>query len=492
MENSQKKQKKTVNFRALKSGSYSLALCAAALVIVVLLNLLVGALPSSVTKLDASTVGMLTISDETRQIVSAVSEPVTMYLVAPRGSEDATIRELMERYADLNSNVRVETVDPDVRPGFTAAYTTDTLQNNSVIVESGRRSFVVKYEEIYVTSYDNITQEDLYNFYYYGIEPKGTPYFYGELMLTSAVDYVTSAIIPTLYALNGHSEDTLSDTMRAYFSTDNIVTDELGLLGIDSIPSDCSAILINNPKTDISAYEAEMLNSYMQTGGNIILITDFRYYTSEKMPNLASVTALMGMRSEDGLLVEGNRSNYNSYPSYLLPVLTAAGPAELLETTSMYTLLPNAHGIVLTGEGDASASSLLKTTTSSYVKKAGQNITTYEKEEGDTDGPFCAAASATLAADNGESKLVWYATPAIVSDQWDYYVNGGNSELFMASVNWMCEKAVSLSILAKTMQVQSLVVPASARSVWSTVMTILLPIAILGGGFYVWLRRRRR
>ncbi len=481
-------KKKTINMRALKSGSYSLVISAVVLALVIVVNLIVMVLPNTYTKLDASTVGLLEIGEETKSIAAGIDTPVTFYLIARRGQEDETISELLQRYKDLSPLISVKTVDPDTNPGFTAAYTDDSLSLNSVIVVSDKRSYVVDYNEIYVVSYENMTEEDYYNYLYYGIQPKGTPYFYGELMLTSALDYVTSAMIPTVYILNGHSEDALSDTMAATLSTNNIVTAELGLLGADQIPADCSAILVNNPKTDVSAYEAELLTAYLKAGGNMILITDFRYYANEAMPNLAALTALMGMKSEDGVLIEGNRSNYNGYPTMLLPVLNVSGPATLLSSTNMYTMMPNAHGIVLTGEGGAKADALLKTTTSSFVKKAGANISTYEKEEGDVEGSFAVAAHAEL----GDGKFVWYATPYILNDEMDYYVNGGNSTLFMSSVNWMCEKAVAVSIMAKTMQVQALVVPEGASAMWSILLIGVLPLAILGGGFAVWYTRRRR
>ena len=483
-----KNEKKPVNVRALKSGSYSLILCALALVLVIVVNLFVSVLPTSFTKLDASAIDILTLSDESKAIAASVASPVTMYLVTQQGAEDITILSLLERYADLNKNIKIEKVDPDTNPAFTSQYTTDALSPNSVIVDGEFRDYVVDYTDIYVTDYSNMTEEDYYNYIYYGIEPTGTPLFYGELMISSALDFVSAEQIPTAYYLSGHSEDPFSDAMNAYFATDNIMTEELALLTVDSIPADCSAIILNNPKTDISEYETEMLSAYLTSGGSMILITDFRYYTEERMPNLASIAATMGMKSEDGLLVEANRSNYNTYPTYLLPILGSTGPAAQLETTNLYTFITNAHGIVLTGEGSAQASPLLSTTTASYVKKAGQNLTTYEKEDGDVEGSFAVAASAT----NGESKFVWFSSPAIVSDQWDYYVNGGNTEVFLASVNWMCEKAVSLSILAKTMQVQALVIPESALGLWSAVLTLVLPLAILGGGFYVWMRRRRK
>jgi len=481
-------EKKPINMRALKSGSYSLVISAVVLALVIVVNLIVTALPSAYTKLDASTVGLLEIGEETKAIAAGIDTPVTMYLIARRGQEDETILELLRRYEDLSPLITVKTVDPDTNPGFTSAYTDDSLSLNSVIAVSERRSYVVDYNEIYVVSYDNMTEEDYYNYLYYGIQPTGTPYFYGELMLSSALDYVTSPMIPTVYILSGHSEDALSNTVTATLTTNNIVTAELGLLSADKIPSDCSAILVNNPKTDVSAYEAELLTEYLQNGGNMILITDYRHYSDAKMPNLAALAALMGMKAEDGILVEGNRSNYNGYPTMLLPVLSNSGPATLLSSTNIYTMMPNAHGIVLTGEGEAQAAALLKTTTASFVKKAGANITTYEKEEGDVEGSFAVAAH----AERNGGKFVWYATPYILSDEMDYYVNGGNSTLFMSSVNWMCEKAVAVSIMAKTMQVQALVVPEGASVMWGTLLIGILPLAILGGGFAVWYTRRRR
>ena len=104
MENKQTKETKPVNVRALKSGSYSLMMCALALVLVIVINLLVGALPSTFTKLDASSVDVLTLSDESKSIASGITSPVTLYLIAQRGAEDVTIRSLLERYADLKLN----------------------------------------------------------------------------------------------------------------------------------------------------------------------------------------------------------------------------------------------------------------------------------------------------------------------------------------------------------------------------------------------------
>ncbi len=480
--------KNAVNPQALKRGSFTLLLTALLLALLVIVNLAVSALPSSITKQDTSTVGFYEISEETKAILSSVDIPVTLYLIATRGQEDMTILELLRRYEDLSGNVTVVTVDPATNPGFTSQYTEEELPQNSVIAVSARRHYVVDYQSIYLVSYENITEEEYYNYIYYGIQPTGTPYFYGETMLTTAVDYVAAEAIPTVYLLSSHNEDALSETMQASFATNNILLRDLNLLSAGSVPSDCSAVLINNPKTDVSAYETDILKLYMEEGGDLILVTDFRYCTAESMPNLLSLCALMGMNSEDGLVVETNPSHYNSHPGILLPILGSGGPVDSLTNKTMPTMLPNAHGILLTGEGGAAAASLLKTSDAAFVKKNITENSTYEKEEGDVDGTFHVAAYSSL----GESQMVWYSTPYVLNDSMDYYVNGGNSLLFMASVNWMCDKAVSVSVAAKTMQVQALVIPAAAGAFWSLTLTFVLPALVLGGGVLVWLRRRRK
>ena len=62
----------------------------------------------------------------------------------------------------------------------------------------------------------------------------------------------------------------------------------------------------------------------------------------------------------------------------------------------------------------------------------------------------------------------------------------------MAAVNWMCEKTVDISILGKQLQVQALVVPEGAAGAWSVLLAIILPVAVLGGGIFIWYRRNHR
>ena len=478
----------TNTMRTLRGSFRCFSLCAMALALVIVVNWGVATLPSAIVKPDISSEGLLNICDETKATVSSVSEPLTIYHIAQSGMIDLTLKELLERYADLNSNVDVVAIDPSVQPDFVSQYTTDSLSSNSLIVVSSRRFKVIDYTQIYVTSYENLTEEDYYNYYYYGIMPQGTPYFQGEAELTAAIDYVSSKRIPTVYFINNHGEDTLNTTISSYLTSDDIVTSTLTIVGGDGIPDDCTAVVLNNPKEDLSIFEAQTLANYLKTGGSVLLITDYRYYSQDKMPNLTSVIELMGMTSVDGLLVEGDSTRYNTYPTYLVPSVGTEGPGAGL-SEAMQTLIPNAHGILSLDESDAQVRMLLSSSDNSYIKIAGENATVFDKEDGDIDGPFYIAASSTL---GGTGKFAWFASPSIVNDQMDYYAGGANSAVFMSAVEWMSQKAVSVSVSPKSIQIQPLSMTPASASFWSIVITVCVPAALLGGGFIVWLRRRRK
>ncbi|MBO5258739.1 MAG: Gldg family protein [Clostridia bacterium] len=490
MNNEPKKTK--VNKKYLKIGSFSMVMTAVVLAAVILLNLFVAEIPSTYTKYDLSSLQLYSISEETEQILAGVDEDINVYILTQRGAELANTVELLGRYEALNSHVHVSTVDPLSNPNFVSNYTDKSLSDNSVIVESAKRSMAIDYSEIYPRQY---SEEELYYYYYYGQMPTGTPYFNGELMFTTAIDYVTRDDLPTMYSLTGHGETALGPTYSEYITSENVAAAELSLLTVDVIPADCSSILINNPTSDLSVTDVDMLKSYLDEGGNIILVTGAGTYSEAAMPNLAELTAYMGMESVDGIVVETNRNNYMGYPHYLLPnVNTTAmdGPVTLMSSTDHRLLMNAAHGILPDGTKDVIP--LLATSADAYVKV---NLTsdTLDKADDDIEGMVYVGAAVTGEASGARSdsyKFVWYSSPAISDENADMYVSGGNSDLFISTVNWMSANKTNLSIIAKQMQVEALTVTGADVAIWSPVVVFVIPLAFLVWGFVIWFKRRKK
>ena len=77
----------SANGKVFRNGLYSTAILAAAIVLAVLINLLVGAIPKKYTEFDLSAAKMYTLGDSSRQLMQSLDQDVTVYYLCETGSE---------------------------------------------------------------------------------------------------------------------------------------------------------------------------------------------------------------------------------------------------------------------------------------------------------------------------------------------------------------------------------------------------------------------
>ena len=133
---------------ALQGGSYSLIITAVVLAILIAVNVLVSVLPTTLTKYDISASKLYSITSNTKVVVNALEEDVTIYWIVQSGEEDAVIENLLSKYESLSDHISVVKRNPDVYPTFAEQYTDETVQNNSLVVECGDRSRFIGYNDI--------------------------------------------------------------------------------------------------------------------------------------------------------------------------------------------------------------------------------------------------------------------------------------------------------------------------------------------------------
>ncbi|MCC8183048.1 MAG: GldG family protein [Clostridiales bacterium] len=471
---------RTRNFRV---GGYSVVAAAIVLAIAIMVNLFVNALPSSWTQLDTTASGVFSISSQTEQIVSGLEDDVTVYWLVRSGDEDTYLENLLERYESLSDHLTVVKKDPDVYPTFATQYGISSVSDNDLVVECGDR-------------YTTVSASDLYEYDYSSYYTTGSidVSFAGEGSLTSAVSYVTSDDLPKLYTLTGHGESSLSSDFESALEKENVEIEELSLLTVDAVPEDADCILIYGPSSDISETELELLQEYLSAGGNLILLTD----TPEDdgaLDNLESLMADYGVTTVDGIVVEGNQSYYAyGYPYYLLPELESHTITSPLISDNYYVLIPIAQGLEIADDLDdsLSVSALLTTSDDAYSKLDGWAMTTYSQESGDIDGPFTLAVAITKTNDDeSESKIVWVGSTSLLDDDINTAVSGGNQDFFLNAVNWICGQEESISIRSKSLSSEYLTIDSASASVMTLTVVIVLPVAFLVIGVFIWARRRR-
>ena len=459
---------------AFLGGSYSLAITAVVLAILIAVNVLVSALPTTLTKYDISSSKLYSITSNTKVVVGALTEDVTIYWIVQSGQEDSVIENLLGKYESLSDHITVVKKNPDVYPTFAEQYTDETVQNNSLVVECGERSRYIGYDDIY------LQEADLYSYTY-------NTSFDGEGAITSAIDYVVTEDLPQLYVLEGHGEAELPATFSEQIEKENIETQSLSLLTVDEIPEDADCILIYAPASDLSQEEVEMLDDYTKNGGKLLVMAG---PTEENgtLENLYSLLSGYGVETCDGIVVEADREHYTFQPYILLPDLMSSDITDPLIEENYYVNMPISQGLILDDADDA-VTALMTTSDAAFSKLAGYDLDTYEKEEGDIDGPFAVAVSIDCGSDG---QILWFSSSTFLEDMYNAWSSGSNADLAMNALSSLIGEREAMAIRSKSLNYNYLTISDSTASLLKVLMIGVFPLGYLGIGIGVILKRRRK
>ncbi len=462
------------NRQALRGGGYSLAITAIVLALLIVVNILVSALPSSLTKLDISAAQLYSITSNTKVVVNALTEDVTIYWVVQSGSEDEVIENLLSKYESLSGHIQVVKKNPDVFPTFTEQYTDETVYNNSLIVECGERSRYISFEDIYPG------EVNMYTGTYTATD------FDGEGMITSAIDYVVNEELPQLYLLEGHGEAELPETFREQLEKENIETNTFSLLTVDAVPEEAACVMIYAPESDISQEEKEMLADYAGSGGKLLVMAGPT--EDGVLENLYSLLSDYGIEAQEGIVVEGDREYYAFGQPYILsPDMSGSEITDSLLEERYLPILPIALGMTVYDHSGA-VTELLTTSNSAFSKIAGYDLTTYEKEEGDVDGPFALAVSVDCGS---EGQIIWFSSSYFLDDMYNAYSSGANGDLAMNALSSLIGESEAMAIRSKSLNYNYLTINEAASSLLKVLMVGVCPLAYLGVGIHVIVKRRR-
>ena len=498
-------KKHTFNRRAFRKDSYSAAMSVVVIAIVVVLNMIVGQIPSKYTEFDISTGKLYTIGDETKKVLKNLDEDITIHYIVQSGNEDSTIEKLLNQYKDNSSKIKIEKIDPVTSPNYTSQFTDDTVSENSLIVSSAKRNKVIDYSSMYESEIDYSTYQSK------------TTGFDGEGQLTSAIDYVLSDELPVVYYVTGHNEVTLPDAVKDRIEKANLELKELNLLTAGEVPSDAAGLLLDSPET-------QAVITYLQNGGKTLILTD---YTGKEHTNYDSILAEYGIEVTDGIVVETDSNMYVQRPYYIVPTISASEITTDMTGGSTNVLLSGCQGFKVSenARDTLDISTVLSPSENAFVKTDPQNMTSYDKEDSDADGPFSVAVTvseevsgtsdedsdssgvdeattetdnaATEAATSDETKttqLVAIASSAILDSSMNSMVSDGNYTLYMNAMKWLVDTGDSnrVSIASKSVAVDYLTVTAGDAAAIALFVCILLPICCLVCGGMICHRRKKR
>lgn len=437
-------------------------------------SLIISLMALSHTKVfDFTAERLLTLSEQTQQVVSKVDKPTDIYYIGLRSRANATYQELLNAYQELSNNITIHYKDVSSDSAFREQYLADinSVSESSILVVCGE-----KY--IYLSSDDYITTTQTSAYSYDRILEI-------EEQLTRAIVYTNAEEADKLCVLSGHGEEELNSGFKNLLLLNNYEFDEVNLPETmasiqETIPEDCKALFINAPQTDFSEDEIDILKDYLKSGGKLFVTID---PLNEDIALFYAFLKEYGMDIQPGVVIEKDASRYiYNTPYYLVPVIQDTEYTQEILKKNLVVLTMTSKGILKNGKGNGyTCTDILTTGNTAYSKVSDyDNLTT--KTEEDITGPFSVAAC----SENPEEGSLFLITSNIFfNEEADEESQGANRRFFIEILKQITGTQASVWIEGKNVGSQMALYPNGTQAMIEIVTIIVVPTCIILLGIMV-------
>jgi ABC-type uncharacterized transport system involved in gliding motility auxiliary subunit len=409
-------------------------------------------------RIDLTSEKLYSLSDQTRKIVSSLNKDVK--IVNFSKEDDPQLRDQMEEFRDLSKRLSYERVDPQVKP------------------EIARQYQITKMGEVVVASGSRVER------------PQGT----SEQEITNAILKVTSETLKTVCFLEGHGEKGLTDSEGEGYSTvdanlkkENYQTKAVSLVTTDKVPTDCAVLVIAGPKKPLLQPEVAMIGKYLEGGGKAMMLLD-----PDTDPQLGDVLKAWNIDLGNNTVIDVSAAGQMFGGGPFAPLVLSYGQHPITKDfVRSMTIFPFARSVkpgTATGTG-VTPTTLLTTSEASWGETQMKAGGTPEYDAAtDLKGPIPLGVAAGKSAGEGEARLV------VIGDS-DFGANRAigfqrNADLFLNSINWLAQDENLISIRPKSQLNRRVDLSASQQNLLFWLFVLVMPVAVLGTGVYIWWKRR--
>lgn len=422
---------------------------------------------------------LLTLSDETKQVLKQVKNPTSLYYIGKKSRANATYQELLAVYSDFNENIEIIYKDVEADPAFCDEYLgdIDNINETSILVVSEDR-------QIYLDAADYISSAYVSS---YSVKS----YLDIENQLTKAIYYVNSDQSEKIMYVEGNGEEVLADRFSKLLKMDDY---DIGIFNIEEAVNltqegfgDNSKIaVINAPQIDYSEGAIRALEDYLEKGGNLFITLD---PLNEELSNLYQFLENYGLSVQPGIVMEQEQGRYvydTSY--YLAPDIKDSVYTTEIKKQKAGLLTMTSKGIKAANpQNGYQVTEVLKTSTQAFSKVGDFDKITSKGEE-DIQGPFSIAA---VAEKEGEGSLFVVSSNLFLHSDVDIESNGGNRKFFFQVVNRLTKHQGGIMIEGKEVDNQKAYYPTQSRTLVACLVIAVIPVVIIGIGILVLFIRYR-
>ncbi len=406
--------------------------------------------------------GRNTLSETSVALLEEVSQPL-MITVFVRETPllRKHISELVARYQRYKADIELKFVNPDADPQRVREMNITT--EGEMVVESGGQQARTK----------QISEEGISN----------------------ALQKVLRGGERKIAFLQGHGERDFLGTATYDLATwaQQLQAKGAQLYGLNlaseaEVPDNTSLLVIAGPQADLLPAELVAIQGYLDGGGNLLWLAD-----PGELFGLSGIGKQLGVEFLPGTIIDPNVSQVGMQlfgtddPRMVLVASYGAHP--VVSDFDFNTLFPMARGIEMSGAAKWQATTLLKTLSNVWAEN-GEVAGSIGFDAGDIAGPLNIGVALSREGDDAPQRVVVIGDGDFLSN--GYLGVGGNLQLAMNIANWLVNDDTLLSIPAKSSSDITLDMDEFELAMVGLAFLVVLPLLLLGSGFFIWWRRRRR
>jgi ABC-type uncharacterized transport system involved in gliding motility auxiliary subunit len=437
---------------------------------------------------DATKNKQFSLSDQTIKVVKGLKSDVHITYFDDQ-TRFPTARNLLDRYANLSSKIKVSYIDPVKKPQ--EARVAGFSRDSNIVVDSGSRKEPAK----------ALTEEEVTGALIRSLKTQTrTVYF-----LSAGGEYSTEETGATGYS---RLKDLLTqDNYKTQVLTPKGTAPEAGktinlnekqapaAASTFEIPKDCTVLVVGGPQLAYTTSVVDAIKKYIDGGGRALFMLDdplrvSRDSQTEDSPELLKMLSDWGVTPQKDLVLDLSgigQSLFGTGPE--VPVIfqyesqTIVRPMQRIPTA-----FPLARSLDIKSTGAATVDKMFGTTDDSLgIDEIGANGAIDPKKG--KKGPFTLAAAGTTTGTN-KGRFVVFGTARWAENNLMNSNALGNRDLFVNSIDWLSNDEDLISIRPKDAENQPLNITGQRGTMMFWLSVVIFPLAIVGMGLGTWWNRR--
>ena len=516
-----KKPKKLKNQALLRKGSFSVAITAAVLAGIIILNVLVSALSKRfVLEFDMSAEKENSMSEENIDYLKNLDAEVQITVCAtPEDYEggymsyyaqnlygvtsDATdyykqTIKLLDKYPAYNDKISLRYIDTQDSQftEISSKYSNEKLSYGDIIVSctknGSERYKIVGFKDVY-----NLSEDSTYAAYGYTTSTVGGNNV--ETAVTSAIAYVTSNKTKKAALITGHSKNDYTADYQTLLKENNYEITVISDSMIGSISDEYDAVIIAAPTADFLGAELDALSAFLENDGKLGKgLIFFADASAPYLTNLYDFLEQWGIAVGEGILFETNSQNYMPDDPMTMGTYPTSSDNDI---TSGMNLCITGYNVPITAafesEGNITVTSLMSTPESVVAAPVGTTAS-WTGADDYTKQSYSSVIQAEMSDyddDNNEisSYVLAFSSIEFIQSEYNEQSAVANKNITLAAA----ERAVGaentgISFISKTITNESYSdsVTDSSAGIIRILFMFILPIACIALGIYIFIRRK--